>query len=136
LLYFSKDKWFRYLFIGSVLWMLLESHKLCYTYSPTRYFVSSFFSVLLMISLVVWKLLLLKKNGILWRLLATAAIVYLLSLNLTEMYRSYNLRSFIIQDKNKLMVASISSEETYLGSIASSFNYVSKARAIPIFLGF
>lgn len=136
LLYFSKDKWFRYLFIGSVLWILLESHKLCYTYSPTRYFISSFFSILLMISIVTWKLIMSNKWNNTLKYSGIAIILWLFFINLSNIYDSFNSRSYVIRDKNKSMANEGSAKDTYIGSIAASFNYQSKARAMPIFLGF
>lgn len=133
---------FPILFLSSLLWIMLESHKLLMVYLPTRYRVSLYVAIGLMISIVLDEALrnrnifqkVIKYRSI--KLLAFSIIGILLFINVFNYISTLSRRSFVIRDTNILLAKTVKPEETVLGAWAPSLTWDCKAMALPVWNNF
>ncbi len=133
---------FPVLFIASFVWFLLETHKLLMVYLPTRYRISLYISVGLLISTVIGEIIVKKRNrntkgfpGWIHPVSLIAAAI-LISINILNYSRSFYGRSFNIRDANQYLSATVKPEDVVLGSWAPSLTWQAKAKAIPVWNNF
>lgn len=122
------------LFIPSLVWFLLELHKLTLPYLPTRYQVSLFASAGMIISVVSREIL--SRKATRWKMLfkttVALAIVILTSLNLYNYFDSLKHREYAIREANKYMSRNLQEGAVALGAWAPGLTWNSKARALPV----
>ena len=94
-LLFSKNssKFFKIIFLISLSWFMIEMHKFYLNYLPSRYLLSLYFPIGIIISIVsyeTWKLYVNNKNYFICFYYCTICCFTLLSLNVFSIKTSYN----------------------------------------------
>ena len=134
--FLKKSKSIRYpvLFISSLVWFLLELHKLTMVYLPTRYQVSTLVSMGLIMSLVLNELLSLKWNvkSSFLKLSAVAAIAIITGINLYNYFDTLQHRTYEIRNANDYLAQNLNKEDVVLGAWAPSLTWKSGSRALPV----
>jgi hypothetical protein len=131
----TKSNRFKLLFIGLSAWFLVELHKLPMTYIPSRYLISLFFSMGLIMSLVLMELITLKAKNKLAYLAKAFSVLMLISFGIkngTDYYASIKNRSFSISEINNYLSKYELQDKTILGAWAPSLSWKSKAVSLPI----
>ena len=134
------SKSFRYpvLFISSLIWFLLELHKLAMVYLPTRYQVSLFVSMGLLMSVVSNEILTgprLKKRFLV-RALTIMVLLAMIAINVYNYADTYRHRTFVIRDTNKYLSKGLEPDQVVIGAWAPSLTWDSKAKALPVWNNF
>lgn len=133
----SGDSRFKILFVLSCCWLLLESHRLFFTYFPPRYQVSFFFAAGFNASIVIHALLFSSSRN---RMMKGMVILLLLTfalLNGIRYVRQINERQFTVAVANDYMKrATIDSSRVILGSWAPAITWESGSRAVPVWKDF
>ena len=125
---------FPVMYIASLTWFMLELHKLAMAYLPTRYQVSLYASMGMVISLVIAELWH-AYHGRMRIIARTASLVIVVSLTVFNFYNyffSLTHRSFVIRDTNKYLAAHIDRSDLVLGTWAPCLTWDAKAKAIPV----
>jgi hypothetical protein len=138
-LYFirSSDQEFKILFVISCVWILLEGHRLFFTYFPPRYQVSLFFAVGFNSSVVVHSILVSADKIPLMKSLSMTILLFFLSLNGYSYAKQLAGRQFTVAAANKYMVTAIKdSSAVVLGSWAPGISWDSRSRAVPVWKNF
>lgn len=134
----AKSKRYPVLFFSSLLWFLLEMHKLMMVYLPTRYQVSLFASMGLLMSVVSYELLSFPPARI--RVLAKIGTITLLItmtvINIINYSDTYRHRTFIIRETNEYLARNLSQDDMVIGAWAPSLTWGTKAKAIPVWNNF
>ncbi len=137
---FNKpSKLFKFLFIGLLSWMIVEMHKFCITYLPTRYVISFIFQMGMLTSLVITEYLLAKTNRLPFKMVQiflSVALVFLGSIHIKDYISSHKNRSFEME-KIDAMMADLSfgradRRKPIIGPWAPSLSWQSKNKAIPV----
>ncbi len=129
---------YRILFFSAIIWFLLESHKLTMVYLPTRYQVSFFASMGLLISVVAAeilseKLFRLKSFPV---LLTISGIVILTVINIFNYVDTLKNRQYSIRETNTYVAQSAGKDDVIIGAWAPSLTWESKSRAVPVWNNF
>ena len=134
----SKSGRYSVMFLSSLVWFLLELHKLAMVYLPTRYQVSLFVSMGLLISVVLNELLLwpIQRTRFLVRIIAITTILSMITINVYNYIDTLNHRTFAIHDANKYLAKGLKPNDVVLGAWAPSFTWDSKSKAIPVWNNF
>lgn len=123
------------LLLFSIIWMLLEMHKLPMIYLPSRYVVSLYFSMGLLISVVSTVLIELNYNK--WINYTIYTVILILFVQNTRHYKSaYSEREFQIYHANEYLSQHLSSEDVVIGPWAPAFTWKSQSRSMPIWHDF
>ncbi len=128
----------RFLWLGIFVWFLLESHKLGFTYYPTRYYISFFFVLGIFSGLgfsALWQ----------WQTKLHAQrlsyglqfLVLLLSLgflikNIGDNYAAYQRRTYSLAKVNQYLKRYDFKGHTILGAWAASLSWGTNAKCIPV----
>jgi hypothetical protein len=134
----THSKRFPVFFFSSLVWFLLELHKLAMVYLPTRYQVSLLVSMGLMISIVASELFVfeIKKNKVLKRAAVLVVIFILTIINIYNYFDTLNHREYAISDTNKYLALHTGINDVVLGAWAPSLTWQSRARALPVWNNF
>jgi hypothetical protein len=130
------------LFKATIIWLVLELHKLTMVYLPTRYQISLFVSMGLIIAIVIHELIIsenLLKGKYLKMLARPAIIIWIVIffiLNLSDYGRSLKNRTYHIREANHYLATTLGKEELSIGAWAPSITWGSKSKAIPVWGGF
>lgn len=130
---------FRFLFIGISIWILIELHKLSMTYLPTRYLVSLFFPMGLIITSVLLETFMLRvrnRYAQLIKVIPILVLVFFTILNGLNYTYSYTKRSFTIKEINDYLSEYNFYNKPVMGSWAPSLSWKSKAISYPIWKGY
>lgn len=123
------------LLIFALIWVLLETHKLPMIYLPSRYVVSTYFSMGLLISVVV---AIIWENHT-WRSLkwiSLLAVIVLMIHHLGQIQSAFNSRSFKIKEANDYLNAHTKPEDVVIGPWAPAFTWTSGNVSMPIWSDF
>ncbi len=126
---------FRFLFIGFSFWILIELHKLSMTYLPTRYLISLFFPMGLIISSVLLETFLLRaryKYSQLLKVIPVLALIFFLISNGLDYSSSYKRRTFSIEKINDYLSRYNFHGKPVIGAWAPSLSWKSEAISYPI----
>jgi hypothetical protein len=130
ILFRTSEKWFVALFIFAFICVLLESHKLTMRYLPSRYLISTYFAMGLLISLVITYLLI-KLKG-LKLIIPYSAIVILLYFNCIDYFKAFQNRHYVISNMNEYLSRYNFGNSPVIGQWAATCNWESGAMTIPI----
>jgi len=129
----SSDVKFKAIFITSFLWVVLESHKLAYSYFPPRYQIGLFFSIGLLASVVLSHFLFSQEVTISKRVIAFIIFGVVVCENGYNYTGAYSRRQNSIQQANDYTKKAIQDpNKTILGSWAPALTWESKSRAAPV----
>lgn len=125
---------FKVVFTASLLWFLLEAHKLTMVYLPTRYQVSLLFSMAMIISVVVFEWLSHSEDPVLIRsrILAWFILGLVFIQNIYDYRQSIDRRTYHLKEINDYMAKSESPGGPVLGAWAPSVTWKSRQRALPV----
>ncbi len=137
LLFFYKNsnKFYKKIFLGLSLWLLLEFHKLTMMYLPTRYLVSLIFCMAAINSLVVFeifRLLLFEKKNQKWVFIPSLIFVIALFFNLKNYHGAYERRTFDIRKINQYLSKYEFGNRPIIGAWAPSLTWKTKAKTYPV----
>lgn len=139
----SNSGSFRLLFTPALLWFLLESHKLLMVYWPTRYQVSMYVAMGLLIAVVFHELI---TGGELFRnkksMSAAVRIVLLVLIgiltvtNLSNYFKTLERREFTLREANRYLADHLDKDDLVIGAWAPSLTWESGSRSFPVWGGF
>jgi hypothetical protein len=134
----TKSKRYPVLFLTSLVWFILELHKLMMVYLPTRYQVSLFASMGLMMSVVLNEMLVwpLAKTMFLARTGAIAAIILMTAINGYNYIDTLHHRTYAIRDANDYLAKGLKKGDVVLGAWAPSLTWASGSEALPVWNNF
>jgi hypothetical protein len=130
------------LFLASLAWFLLETHKLAMVYLPTRYRISLYIAMGLLMSIVIGEILLRRKTAVPLpgsrglKLFAMAAALILLGINVKQYVISLERRTYVVRDVNRYLAGHLKPDDTVIGAWAPSLTWDSRARALPVWNNF
>jgi hypothetical protein len=131
----ESDRFYKKIFLGLSLWLLLEFHKLTMMYLPTRYLVSLIFCMAAINSLVVFemfRLLLLEKKHQRWIFLPILTFVIVLFFNLNNYQNAYERRTFDIRKINQYLAPYEFGDRPIIGAWAPSLTWKTEAKTYPV----
>ena len=131
----SKSSRFVYLFISFSVWLLVEFHKLPMVYLPTRYLISLFFPMGILISLVLLEIIQnADRNKITFlKLLAFLIIALFVIKNSFDYTKSLQRRTFSRQIIDNYIAHYQLHNRAILGTWAASLSWENKALCIPVY---
>lgn len=125
----------RSMLLFTLLWLLLETHKLPMFYLPVRYVVSSYFAMGLWLALVTDALVRTPRVRIL-RFCAVSLSSILTLIHLVVLYDAFTRRAFSLRDANLALAEQTTSNDRMIGPWAPNLNWVNKAYAVPVWNDF
>lgn len=136
LLYFRKSSiFYKKLFLGLSLWLLLEFHKLTMMYLPTRYLVSLIFCMAAINALVIFEIFHLLSSGKKyrqWVFIPSLLFVIVLFFNLKNYQNAYERRTFDIRKINQYLAQYEFGDRPIIGAWAPSLTWKTKAKTYPV----
>jgi hypothetical protein len=134
----SKSMRYPVLFFSSLVWFLLEIHKLMMVYLPTRYQVSLFASMGLLMSVVAKELFAwpVARTRPMVRIITITLIFILASINIYNYSDTYGHRTFEISNTNKYFEKNLKQDDVVLGAWAPCLTWDSKADVLPVWNNF
>jgi hypothetical protein len=136
ILLLKRTKSMRYpvLFISSLVWFILESHKLMMVYLPTRYQVSLIASMGLLMSVVLAELFTnpAEKLKLYARSLAVMMLLIMTAINGYNYIDTLNNRTYAIRDANEYLARSLNKDDVILGAWAPSLTWASGSKTLPV----
>jgi hypothetical protein len=142
ILYQKTPGHFPLLFKTALLWFFLELHKLTMVYLPTRYQVSLFASMGLVIAVVIYELYRLnlasgkRWPGLLKKPVLIAWMAILTAINLADYSAAYTSRKYAIQEAIQYLVDKTDKNDVVIGAWAPSLTWQAGSRAMPVWKGF
>ena len=124
---------FRYRFLLSIFWCLLESHKLMMTYLPHRYMVSFWFSIGFLIAIVLHHILSASKN-LISRITVFFAAVSISITQLINISWQFEHRSFFITEANKKFQSINTAHKTSIGVWSTILCWNSEVETYPVWV--
>lgn len=139
----KPTKMFQYTFMGLLIWLILELHKLFISYLPTRYIISLILLMGLIITLVTTEYLLEKSKNNIYKILKSFMVLlslFLSTINIKCYVESYGNRSFDME-KAELVLSSQSfgqaeRRKPIIGPWAASLSWNSKQKTLPVWKGY
>jgi len=137
-LFFSNvSRFFQINFLISISWIIVEMHKFSMNYLPTRYLLSLYFALGLLIAIVFYEVIIQFKS----RKKYTTIVFYFVSLclltfsvnNFMKLKRAYDSRTFDIQKTNEYFSQYDYDHRPIMGSWASSLVRDAEVVTIPFF---
>ena len=131
----KPDRFYKKIFLGLSLWLLLEFHKLTMMYLPTRYLVGLIFCMAAINSLVVFeifRLFLLEKKHQRWIFLPSLFFVIVLFFNLNNYQNAYERRTFDIRKINQYLAQYEFGDRPIIGAWAPSLTWKTEAKTYPV----
>lgn len=143
LLFIKTSMNFRTLFLGSLIWFILELHKLAMVYLPTRYQVSLYFAMGLLMATVISEVLQGQPEKKPWlsvknlsKHIALGFILLIMVLNLTDYFNTLQRREYVIRDTNRYLAGYDLKNRLVIGAWAPSLTWECKSRSFPVWYGF
>ena len=142
LLFRKSSPHFPLLFKTSVIWVVLELHKLTMVYLPTRYQVSLFAAMGLLTAIVLLEIYhtqwLSKEHKWRWtvRTLVVTWTLAILLFNLSDYRHALERRTYRIHQANAYLASTLTKNDTVLGAWAPSLTWGSDCIAKPVWGGF
>lgn len=136
LLCFRKTSiFYKKIFLGLSVWLLLEFHKLTMMYLPTRYLVSLIFCIAAINSLVIFELfrfLSSEKKYRKWIFIPSLIFTIVLFFNLENYSNAYERRTFDIRKINQYLAQYEFGDQPIIGAWAPSLTWKTKAKTYPV----
>lgn len=122
------------LILGALIWMILESHKLGMAYLPTRYLVSTYFSIGLFTSLAFsfeWKT---RKS--VFKMISSVGILTIFFSQIWLSFESFQEREFETERLQKCLQEHAETNDVIWGVYATAATFNGKQLAYPIWSSF
>lgn len=126
---------YKKIFLGLSLWLLLEFHKLTMMYLPTRYLVSLIFCMAAINSLVVFesfRILFSEKKYQKFVFVPSLIFAIVLFFNLKNYNDAYERRTFDIRKINQYLAQYEFDDRPIIGAWAPSLTWKTKAKTYPV----
>jgi hypothetical protein len=137
--YTSRKKDFALLFTLSLVWSMVELHKIFILYVPTRYLISTYFSQGLLVSIVLAEFVFsaswAKSDGFYQHAKTLIGVSMLTILFLSSSFQLYNLycsRSFSMKEAGEYLEKNYKGHGSILGAWGTSLSWNLPARSLPI----
>lgn len=137
--YNSRKKDFALLFTISLVWSLVELHKIFILYVPTRYLISTYFSQGFLVSIVlaefVFSASLAKPNRFYQRfkkLIGVFMLTILFFSSSFQLYTLYRTRTFSMKEAGEYLTKNYNGQGSILGVWGTSLGWELPARTLPI----
>jgi hypothetical protein len=134
-LFIRKSIRYRMLYITFTCWLIVELHKLPMTYLPSRYMLSLFFVMGLIITLVINELILSESRSILYKCMKGFSVLILLVLGIKngmDYNTAIHRRSFVISEVNHYLGRYNFKGHPIIGAWAPTVSWDSKAISFPV----
>jgi hypothetical protein len=134
----STSRRYTVLFFSSLVWFLLELHKLTMVYLPTRYQVSLMVSMGLLMSVVSCELRSWPnaRARLVFKVLTAGALIIMVVINGYHYTDTLRHRTFAIRDTNNYLAKTLDPDDVVLGAWAPSLTWESRAKALPVWNNF
>ena len=129
------DKKYMGLLIFAIVWVMIECHKLPMIYLPSRYVVSTYFSMGFLISVILSLILNSGKNKYL-NLTVYMTVLILGFQNFGQMRSVFNERQFKIKEANIYLNATLKPKDVVIGPWAPALTWTSGNISMPIWSDF
>ncbi len=136
---FTQSNRFRFLFIGLTCWILVELHKLSMTYLPSRYLLSLYFAMGLLMSLVLLQLITINRKDKPIYSIKVLVVLFLVAFgikNSIDYSSSFKRRTFVISEINDYLGKYDFQNKPIVGAWAPSLSWKSKAISFPVWKGY
>jgi len=139
LLFKKSSVRFSYLFVAFACWFMVELHKLTLLYLPTRYLISFYFAMGMVMSVVLLELFRLKGRS--WYLVTAKVMIALVLMsfvirNASSYYETYKRRTFVIKELDNYFARFDFGEKPVMGTWAPSLTWKSRALTYPVWMNF
>ncbi len=124
------------LIIASLTWVILESHKLVYTYLPLRYLISLYISMGFFTSIIIGHQL--NQTKLSDNKLSVSILIFVFIFNVLYLKKSFNERQYTVQIANNYFKKLTNDNDVIIGSWAPGITWETKCYSYPIwekFLG-
>jgi len=134
----AKSSKYRVLFFTSLVWFMLEMHKLIMVYLPTRYQVSLFASMGLLMSVVIIEIFSLpgRRDKYIIKATAMLMLIAMISVNTWQYFDAFRNRTFAIREINTYLAQNLAKDDVVLGAWAPSLTWKAMSKAIPVWNNF
>jgi hypothetical protein len=122
------------LLMVSVSWIIVELHKLGFTYLPIRYLISFYLSMGFLMSVVIGYYLF--QATIIERLLAISCLLAMFLMNSYFYKQAFFSRSFSVKNMNTYFRKLTSEHDVVIGAWAPAFTWETKCYSYPIWTNF
>jgi len=139
LLFKKSSVRFSYLFVALASWFFVELHKLSLIYLPTRYLISFFFAMGMLMSVVLLELFRLKGRS--WYLITAKVMLALVLVsfgirNASVYYETYKRRTFTIKELDNYFARYEYAGKPIMGTWAPSLTWKSRVMTLPVWKDF
>jgi hypothetical protein len=135
-LFKTSSIWFKSSFIISLVWLVVELHKITMVYLPTRYQVSIFLAAGLIIALVVAEIINRGMSNIRIKphmMITTSVMLFImLVFNSIDYSAALNRRGYNIREANEYLANYHLEDDVVLGAWAPALTWKSKSMALPV----
>jgi hypothetical protein len=130
---------FSYLFVALAIWFLVEMHKLSLVYLPTRYLISFYFAMGMVMAVVLLELFRLKGRS--WYLVTAKVLLAFVLMsffirNASSYYDSLKRRTFVIKELDNYFARYDFGEQPVMGTWAPSLTWKSRAKTYPVWMNY
>jgi len=134
----TKSNRYPVMYFSSLVWFLLELHKLMMVYLPTRYQVSLFASMGLLISVVSYELLISPpaRIRVFARIITIVLLFTMTTINIYNYIDTFRHRTFVIRETNEYLARNLTQNDLVIGAWAPSLTWGTRAKAIPVWNNF
>jgi hypothetical protein len=130
---------FAFMFIGLSCWLLVEMHKFKLQYLPTRYLISFYFVMGLIMAVVLAELISIEGKSLFKILIKAAAIILIMAFvvkNASSYRQTLGARTFTISRINHYLAKYDLKDKILSGPWAPSMGWNSKAVTFPVWKGY
>lgn len=130
-----SSTFYKKIFLGLSIWLLLEFHKLTMMYLPTRYLVSLIFCMAAINSLVIFEIfrfLFSEKKYTQWVFIPSLLFVIILFFNLKNYHNAYERRTYDIRKINQYLAKYEFGDRPIIGAWAPSLTWKTEAKTYPV----
>jgi len=138
MLKYTKSRRYPVLFFSSLVWFLLEMHKMTMVYLPTRYQVSLIVSMGLLMSVVSLELLAwpVARTRPFLRVITIVVLIIMISINVFNYFNTLHHRTYKIRETNEYIASGLQPNDIVLGAWAPSLTWDSRSKALPVWNNF
>jgi hypothetical protein len=137
----TENKLYKRIFLFSLIWMLVELHKIAIHHVPSRYLLSGYASMLVLVGTVLFGLSTLarEKTKAIFKNIYGVGVAGMLLLVTTHVYNygvALNRRSYQVRDLNNYMYHYNELNLVVIGPWAPTVTWNTKMRALPVWKDF
>jgi hypothetical protein len=124
----------RTLLVLSLIWVLIEFHKLSFSYLPIRYLISFYLSMGFLISIVFGNYMTHRIKS--YKYIARFSLIILLTFNCYSNIHAFYNRTFVMHELNNYFQNITKEDDVIIGTWASAFTWNTRCLSFPIWTDF